>query len=59
VERGDLYHVDANPIIGREQSGARYVLVVSPKTFNDLGTPLACPVTQGGEFARSPGLRRH
>ena len=56
MERGDLYHVDLNPIIGREQSGAHYVLVVSPKIFNNLGTPLVCPVTQGGEFARSAGF---
>jgi mRNA interferase ChpB len=56
VERGDLFHVDLNPIKGREQAGARYVLVVSPKAFNNLGTPLVCPVTQGGEFARSAGF---
>ena len=56
MERGDIYHVDLNPIAGREQAGPRYVLVVSRKVFNDLGTPLVCPVTQGGEFARSAGF---
>jgi mRNA-degrading endonuclease toxin of MazEF toxin-antitoxin module len=56
VERGDLFHVDLNPIKGREQAGARYVLVVSPKAFNNLGTPLVCPVAQAGEFARSAGF---
>jgi mRNA interferase ChpB len=56
VERGDVFHVDLNPIKGREQAGARYVLIVSPKAFNDLGTPLVCPITQGGEFARSAGF---
>ena len=56
MERGDLYHVDLNPIKGREQAGARYVLVVSRKAFNNLGTPLVCPITQGGEFARSAGF---
>ena len=40
MERGDLFHVEMNPIKGREQAGARYVLVVSPKAFNNLGTPL-------------------
>jgi mRNA interferase ChpB len=56
VDRGDIYHVDLNPIRGREQAGARYVLIVSPKAFNVLGTPLVCPITQGGDFARHAGF---
>ena len=56
MERGDVFHVDLNPIEGREQAGARYVLVVSPRTFNVLGTPLVCPITQGGHFARYAGF---
>jgi mRNA-degrading endonuclease toxin of MazEF toxin-antitoxin module len=56
VERGDVYHVDLNPTQGREQAGARYALIVSPKAFNVLGTPLVCPITQGGSFARYAGL---
>jgi len=56
VERGDLFHVDMIPIKGREQAGARYTLVVSPRAFNNLGTSLVCPVTQGGEFSRSAGF---
>ena len=55
MERGDIYHVDLNPIQGREQAGPRYVLIVSPKAFNILGTPLVCPITQGGDFARRTG----
>ena len=56
MERGDVFHVDLNPIQGREQSGARYVLIVSTKAFNVLGTPLVCPITQGGNFARHAGF---
>jgi mRNA-degrading endonuclease toxin of MazEF toxin-antitoxin module len=56
VRRADIYHVDLNPIKGREQAGPRYVLIVSPKAFNDLGTPLVCPITQGGNFARHAGF---
>ncbi len=56
MERGDIYHVDLNPIQGREQAGARYVLIISPKAFNALGTPLVCPITQGGNFARNAGF---
>ena len=56
MKRGDIYHVDLNPTAGREQAGARYVLIVSPAEFNALGTPLVCPITQGGNFARHAGF---
>jgi mRNA-degrading endonuclease toxin of MazEF toxin-antitoxin module len=56
MDRGDIYHVDLNPVQGREQLGRRYVLVISRKEFNRLGTPLVCPITQGGEFARTRGF---
>jgi len=56
VERGDIYHVNLNPIRGHEQAGARYVLVVTTRAFNDLGTPVVCPITQGGAFARHRGF---
>jgi mRNA-degrading endonuclease toxin of MazEF toxin-antitoxin module len=56
VERGDVFHVDLNPTQGREQSGARYVVIVSPLAFNVLGTPLVCPIAQGGNFARHAGF---
>src|SRR5215475_12188187 len=56
VDRGDIFHVDLSPVQGREQAGQRYVLIVSPKAFNVLGTPLVCPITQGGSFARHAGF---
>ncbi len=56
MQRGDIYHVDLNPIQGREQAGARYVVIVSPRAFNLMGTPLVCPITQGGDFARQAGF---
>ena len=56
MQRGDVFHVDLDPIQGREQAGARYVLIVSRREFNVLGTPLVCPVTQGGNFARMAGF---
>lgn len=56
MERGDVFHVDLNTVQGREQAGARYVLIVSPKAFNIFGTPLVCPITQGGNFARHAGF---
>jgi mRNA interferase ChpB len=56
MDRGDIYHVDLNPTKGREQAGPRYVLIVSPREFNRLGTPLVCPITQGGNFSRDRGF---
>jgi mRNA-degrading endonuclease toxin of MazEF toxin-antitoxin module len=56
MDRGDIYHVDLNPAKGREQAGPRYVIIVSPREFNRLGTPLVCPITQGGNFARDRGF---
>jgi mRNA-degrading endonuclease toxin of MazEF toxin-antitoxin module len=56
VNRGDIYHVDLNPTKGREQAGARPVIIVSPRDFNNFGTPFVCPITQGGDFARFRGF---
>lgn len=56
MDRGDIYHVDLNPTKGHEQAGKRHILIVSPQAFNRLGTPLVCPITQGGEFARDRGF---
>lgn len=56
MERGDIWHVDLNPAKGREQQGPRFVLILSPKEFNQLGTPLCVPITQGGTFARYAGF---
>jgi mRNA-degrading endonuclease toxin of MazEF toxin-antitoxin module len=56
LDRGDIFHVDLDPVQGREQTGSRFVLIVSLKSFNVLGTPLVCPITQGGGFARHAGF---
>jgi mRNA-degrading endonuclease toxin of MazEF toxin-antitoxin module len=56
VERGDIWHVDLNPTEGREQAGPRYVLIVSSRAFNQLGTPLCVPITTAGNFARFAGF---
>jgi mRNA interferase ChpB len=56
MDRGDIYHVDLDPTKGKEQQGARYVLIVSPNEFNRGGTSLVCPITQGGNYARNRGF---
>ena len=47
MDRGDIYHLNLNPTVGREQAGPRVVLIVSPREFNQLGTPLVYLITQG------------
>jgi mRNA-degrading endonuclease toxin of MazEF toxin-antitoxin module len=54
--RGDILHIDLDPAKGRELRGKRFVLVLSPAEFNKFGLILACPVTQGREFARGHGF---
>ena len=56
MERGDIWHVDLNPTRGREQANPRYVLILTPKAFNQLGTPIVAPITTGGDFAREKGF---
>jgi mRNA interferase ChpB len=55
-ERGDIYHIDLDPVRGREQRGRRYVFVLSPKEFNQRGLAIALPVSQGETLARSTGF---
>jgi len=60
MQRGDIYNVNLDPTQGREQQGQRYVLIISPYDFNNLfGTPLICPITQGGNLARNEGFAVH
>lgn len=54
--RGEIWHVNLNPVAGKEQQGLRPVLVVSDKEFNRSGLVLVCPVTQGGNQARFAGF---
>ncbi|MDP2367493.1 type II toxin-antitoxin system PemK/MazF family toxin [Rhodoferax sp.] len=57
MRRGDIYLVSLDPTEGREQSGGRPVLVVSPTEFNEATKlPVVCPITSGGDFARRIGF---
>ena len=56
MERGDIWHVDLNPTKGREQANRRYVLILTPRSFNQLGTPIVAPITSGGNFGRDNGF---
>ncbi|PWE57707.1 pemk protein [Metarhizobium album] len=56
MDRGDIWFADLEPTRGREQAKARYVMIVSPRGFNQLGVQLIAPISSGGEFARSRGF---
>lgn len=57
MERGDIYLVSLDPIVGHEQAGERRVLVVSPIEFNRLtNVPIVVPITIGGNYARTQGF---
>lgn len=45
-QRGDIVWLNLVPQSGREQSGRRPVLVLSPKSYNQkVGLALICPIT--------------
>lgn len=57
MKRGDIYMIDLEPTMGREQRGHRPVLIVSPDAFNRLTRcPVILPITSGGDFARRVGF---
>ncbi|MEQ1650070.1 MAG: type II toxin-antitoxin system PemK/MazF family toxin [Hyphomicrobiaceae bacterium] len=56
VRRGDIFTVDLEPTVGREQRNRRPVLVVSPDNYNDKFAPLVCPITTGGTNVRDRGF---
>jgi len=44
--RGDFVHLNLNPRTGREQSGKRFALIISPQRFNQISSlAFVCPIT--------------
>ena len=57
MNRGDIYLISLDPTLAHEQQGKRPVLVISPKSFNDVTKiPIVLPITSGGRFARNSGF---
>lgn len=56
MDQGDIWFVDLEPVVGREQGRARYVMVLTAKSFNNFGTPVVVPIKSGGNFAREHGF---
>ena len=46
-DRGDIVWLQFDPQAGREQSGIRPAIVISPKSYNSkVGLALFCPITK-------------
>lgn len=52
-KRGEIYHLDLNPVRGKEQAGRRFVYVVSPA---DENLAIVLPISSGITLARSQGF---
>jgi mRNA interferase MazF len=52
VRRGEIYFINLNPVVGREQAGTRPVLVLSVDAINDL--PLVATIVVGTKGANVP-----
>ena len=57
MERGDIWLVGLDTATGFEQRGDRSVLIISPRSFNELtNTPIVLPITRGGSFVGRQGF---
>jgi mRNA interferase ChpB len=55
--KGEIWHVNGDPVEGHEFKGAHYYLVLSEKKLiAALGTAVCVPVTSGGLLARSKAV---
>ncbi|EOS93549.1 type II toxin-antitoxin system PemK/MazF family toxin [Erwinia tracheiphila] len=56
-QKGEIWHVNGDPVEGREFRGPHYYLVISPRELvAALGTAVCIPVTSGGGAARSQAV---
>lgn len=55
--KGEIWHVNGDPVTGHEFQGPHYYLVLSEKKLvAALGTAVCVPVTSGGNQARSKAV---
>ncbi|SIR27438.1 mRNA interferase ChpB [Rhizobium sp. RU20A] len=55
-QRGDVYLVDLNPVVGNEMRDDHRCVVITPREINSVGMCLTVPITTGGVFTRKAGL---
>lgn len=54
-DRGDVYWIDPNPVIGRETKDRHRYVVISPKAINRFGVAITVAITGGGGGPRESG----
>ena len=54
--RGDVFIIDLNPVIGNEMRDEHRCVVITPREINAVGMCLVVPITTGGLFVRKAGL---
>lgn len=52
-KRGEIYHLDLNPVRGKEQAGRRFVYLLSPA---DENLAIVLPISTDITLARSQGF---
>ncbi len=55
-QRGDVYSVDPNPTVGKEQKDRHRYVVLSPREINYYGVSIAVAITSGGGGPREMGI---
>lgn len=56
-KRGDIWHFDPNPIVGRELKDKHYCIVITVEKLNNaLGVAICCPISTVAAGARSAGV---
>lgn len=56
-QKGEIWHVNGDPVEGHEFKGPHYYLVISQRELvAALGTAVCVPVTSGGGASRSQGV---
>ncbi|NIF24545.1 type II toxin-antitoxin system PemK/MazF family toxin [Candidatus Pantoea multigeneris] len=56
-QKGEIWHVNGDPVSGKEFKGPHYYLVISVRELvAALGTAVCIPVTSGGQAARSAAV---
>ena len=56
MKRGEIWSVSLDPTKGREQQGARPVLIVSPDALNRVSAPIVCPIATAAAGQRLSGF---
>ncbi|PJG84029.1 type II toxin-antitoxin system PemK/MazF family toxin [Caviibacterium pharyngocola] len=56
-KKGEIWYVDPDPTSGKELRSPHYFIVVSEQVLNKaLGVSICCPISSGGNAARSQSV---